>query len=246
MSGSTTSFVAARLLLPDYLVQGQDTTISCPLYQSGSIVEVDSGTVSVYDASNTAVVDGVSATIDGNGVASYTVLGSLTATKTRGMGWRVEWSLTVDGSTTVYRNSAGLMKSRLFPVVTDADLYRRESALDPNGDAPVSALTTFQDKLDEAFVTLEGKLAGKGNLPHLVMEPTALREPLLFLTLHLIFQDFRTRLNETWKEKADDYRDQFKASWDGLAFEYDSTDSGQSDGRRKRSATPSLWMGGFD
>ena len=246
MSGSATSFVAARLLLPDYIVQGQDTAISCPLYQNGVIVAVDSGTVSVFDSSNTAVVSGASVTVDGDGIASYTVLGATTATKTRGMGWRIEWSLTIGSSTTVYRNSAGLVRSRLFPVVTDADLYRRESGLNPAGNAPISSLTTYQDKLDEAFVTLEGKLAGKGSLPHLVMEPTALREPLLFLTLHLVFEDFRTRLNETWSEKSKDYKAAFEKSWDGLAFEYDTTDSGQSDGRRKKSAQPSFWMGGFD
>lgn len=246
MSGSATSFVTARLLLPDYLTQAQDNVISCPLYSQGALVAPTSGTVSVYDASNTAVVDGAPVTITGS-VATYTIsAATLPSTLSRGMGWRVEWSLTVSGVSTTYRNSAGLVRSRLAPVVTDADLFRRESALNPDGTAPVSSLDTYQDYLDEAWVTIHGRLTGRGNLPHLVMEPTTLREPHLLLTLHLVFQDFRTRLNETWKEKADEYKAEYKAAWDGLAFEYDSTDSGQSDGRRKRSAVNSIWMGGFD
>lgn len=247
MSGSATSFRAARLLLPDYLVQEQDNAISCPLWQDGALVTPSIGTVSVYDASNTAVVNAAAVTVTGS-IATYTIPAAvLPSTLSRGMGWRVEWTLTVDGTTTTYRNSAGLVKSRLMPVVTDADLYRRESGLNPDGAAPISRnVTDYQNYLDEAFVTINGRLAGKGNLPHLIMEPTALREPLLLLTLHLIFEDFRTRLNETWSEKAKEYEDKFTKAWDNLAFEYDSTDNGKSDGRRKRSATPSYWMGGFD
>lgn len=246
MSGASTSFVTARFLTPDYLVQGRDNALSCPLWQSGALVAPSSGTVSIYDPSNTAIVNAAAVTVAGS-IATYTVpAATLPASLSRGMGWRVEWTLTVASVSTVYRNSAGLVRSLLAPVITDADLFRRESGLNPTGAAPISSLSTFQDKIDEAWVTLHGRLAGKGNLPHLIMEPTTLREVHLFLTLHLIFQDFRTRLNETWKEKADEYEEKADKRWSELAFEYDSSDSGQSDGRRKRSASPTLWLGGFD
>lgn len=248
MSGSTTTYRTARFLLSDYLVREQDNALSCPLWADGALVAPTQAgsTVSVYDSSNTAVVSGAAVTVTGN-VATYTVsAATLPSTLSLGMGWRVEWSLVVSGVTTVYRNSAGLVRSRLAPVVTDADLFRRESSLNPSGSAPLSSLTDFQDYLDEAWVTLVGKLVGKGNLPHLIMEPSALREPHLYLTLHLVFEDFRTRLNETHVEKAKDYLARFEKAWDGLAFEYDTSDSGQSDGRRKRSANPTVWLGGFD
>jgi len=246
MSGSATSFVSARLLLPDYIVQAQDNALSCPLWQGGTLIAPDSGTISVYDPSNTAVISAASVTVVDD-VATYTVLStSLPSTLSRGMGWRVEWALVIDGSTTTYRNSAGLIKCPLAPVVTDADLYRRESALDPDGNAPVSSLTTYQDYIDEAWVTLHGRLVAKGNLPNRILEPSALREPHLLLTLSLILQDFRTRLNETWAEKAKEYEAKWEKAYDGLAVEYDTTDSGQSDGRRKRSASPTIWLGGFD
>lgn len=246
MAGATTTFRAARLLTPDYLVRGVDNTISCPLYLGGALVAPSAGTVSVYDASNTAVVSGATVTVAGS-VASYTVPAAvLPASLALGMGWRVEWTLTVAGVATVYRNTAGLVRSLLAPVVTDADLYRRESGLDPSGAAPLSSLTTFQDYIDEAWVTLHGKLVGKGSLPHLICEPAALRESHLLLTLALIFEDFKTRLSETHAQKADQYMARFEKAWSELAFEYDKSDSGQSDGRRKRSASPTLWLGGFD
>lgn len=246
MPGATSTYVTARFLSPDYLVQAQANAISCPLYSGGALVAPSSGTVSVYDSSGQAIVSGAAATITGS-IATYSIsAGTLPSTLARGMGWRVEWTLIVGGATTVYRNSAGLVRCELKPVVTDSDLFRREGGLDPAGDSPISSLTDFQDYLDEAWTTILGRLAGRGNLPHLVMEPSALRECHLLLTLHLVFEDFRTRLNETHGQKADTYHTRFEAAWSALSFEYDSTDSGRSDGRRKRAATSAVWLGGWD
>lgn len=246
MPGSTTTFTTARFLAPDYLVQGQANTITCPLWASGALVAPSSGTVSVYDASNTAIVSGAAVTVSGS-VATYTIsAGTLPTSLSRGMGWRVEWTLVVGGATVVYRNAAGLVRSLLAPVVTDADLYRREPALNPSANGPLTSETTFQAWLDEAWVTILGRLAGKGNLPHLVMEPSTLREPHLYLALSLIFEGMETRLPEANTEKATRYHERWEKAWSELAFEYDSSDSGQSDGRRKRAATPTLWLGGWD
>ena len=248
MSGAQTSAMSARLLTPDYLVRGQDNAISCPLWQSGVLVApTQSGsTVSVYDSSNTAVVNGAPVVVTGS-IATYTIpSASLPTTLSFGMGWRIEWSLVVSGAVAGYRNSAGLVRSQLAPVVTDLDLFRRESSLNPDGTAPISTLSNFQDYIDEAWVTIHGKLTGRGSLPHLIMEPTALREPHLLFTLHLIFEDFRTRLSEAWGEKAKDYAKKFESAWQELRFEYDTTSSGQSDGRRKRAAGATVWTCGRD
>lgn len=241
MSGSTTTFTTARFLTADYLVRGRDNALSCPLWNSNALVVPTSGTVTVYDAGNTVIVS-TAVTVVGS-IATYTLPAALVpTTMSLGMGWRVEWSLVVAGLATTYRNNAGLVRSELAPVVTDADLFRRVSGLDPDGPAPLSTLTTYQDKIDEAWVTIHGRLTGKGSLPHLIMEPSALREPHILLTLQLIFEDFKTRLNEAFAADAIDYRDQHKLAWNELRFEYDLADTGRSDGRRKRSATPTVWL----
>lgn len=248
MSGAATTFTTARFLLADYLVQGQDNAVSCPLWKDGALVAPTQAgsTVSVYDSSGTAIVDAAAVTVAGS-IATYTIpAATLPSTLSRGMGWRIEWSLVVAGATTMYRNSAGLVRSRFVPPIADPDLFRRESSLNPAGAAPVSSLADFQDYIDEATVTFIGWLSGKGSLAHLITEPSALREPMILLTLALIFEDFRTRLSETWSEKARDYMTKYEKARDGLAFEYDSSDSGTSDGRRKRSASPTIWLGGFD
>lgn len=252
MSGTTTTYVTARFLTPDYIVQGQDNALSCPLWRDGALVApTQSGsTITIYDSGNNAIVSGAAVTVAGS-IATYTLLASsIPSSLTRGMGWRIEWSLIVSGvspSPSVYRNSAGLVRSQLSPVVTDADLFRRVSGLNPTSAAPLSSLTDYQDYLDEAWVTIHGLLTGKGSLPHLIMEPTALREPMICLALSLIFDDFRTRMDsDKWGEQAKEYHARFEKAWSNLVFEYDTAGTGQSDGRRKRSANPTLWLGGFD
>jgi hypothetical protein len=246
VSGASTTFTTARFLTPDYLVQGQDNELSCPLWRDGVIVEVDSGTVSVYDASGAAIVSGAAVTVDGDGIATYTLPAASTTSRPRGMGWRVEWSLEIGSAETTYRNSAGLVRSQLAPCITDQDLFDRVSGLDPTGDAPLSTFETYQTFINSAWVTIHGRLVGKGSLPHLIMEPSALRETHILLTLTLLFEDFRTRLNENYATVAAEYRQQYKDEWNGLVFEYDTADAGASDGRRKRSASPTCWLGGFD
>lgn len=248
MSGSATTHLTARFLTADYLTRGRDNDLSCPLWRDGALVApTEAGsTVSIYDASGTAIVSAAAVTVTGS-IATYTLAAALVPTSLQlGMGWRVEWSLVVAGVTPsprMFRNNAGLVRSELAPVITDADLFRRVTALNPDHAAPLSTLTDYQDFLDEAWVTLHGRVVGKGSLPHLIMEPSALREPHLLLTLQLIFEDFQTRLNEQFATQAADYREQFKAAFGELRFEYDMADSGRSDGRRKRAASPTVWLG---
>jgi hypothetical protein len=246
VSGASTTFTTARFLTADYLVRGRANTLSCPLWRDGALVAPTQAgsTVTLYDAGNNVVVNGAAVTVTGS-IATYTVSAdTLPSTLSLGMGWRVEWSLVLSGVATQFRNNAGLVRSELAPVITDRDLFRRESSLDPSGSAPITSLTDFQDYIDEAWVTLIGRMVGKGSLPHLVMEPSALREVHLTLALKLLFSDSRTGLDEAWRQKALDYGEEFKAAWNELRFEYDTTDSGQSDGRKKRSAHPTVFTCG--
>lgn len=244
MAGSSTSRLTARFLTGDYLVQARDNALSCPLYLGADPVEPSAGTITITDAAGVAVVSTAAVTITG-GVATYTVpAASLPSTLTRGRGWSVAWSLTVSGVAHVFRNAASLVRSELAPVVTDLDLFRRESALDPDGTAPITSLTTYQPYIDEAWVTIIGRLVAKGNVPNLIMEPTALRELHLVMSLHLVFQDQKSRLSAAWQTKAEEYRALAKDAWDGMTFEYDESDAGRADAQRRSPKRPTF-LGGF-
>lgn len=243
MAGSATTFAAARFLLPDYIVRAQDSALSCPVWLDGNLYPPASGTCTVYDPQDTVIQTGT-VTITAQ-VPTFTLLAAnVPSTLQLQSGWRVEWALTWSTGTVNYQNKAHLVRSELHPVVTAEDLYRRQPALDPKGTAPISAEQDFQSYLDEAWVVLLARILGKGPLPFLIMEPTALRESHLTLTLSLIYEAFSTRLNEAYMEHATMYRERYEAAFADLKFEYDSDQDGQSDGPAKRSASGSVWLMG--
>ncbi len=244
MSGATSTFYSARFLLPDYIVREQENVLSCPVWRDGALVAPTAGTGTVYDSTDN-IVHTQAVTITGS-IASITIpAGTLPSTLSLGSGWRVEWELTVGGSPFFARNKAHLVLSELVPVVTDADLFRRQRGLDPSGPNPISKRTDYQDSIDEAWVTLLGMISGKGPLPFLIMEPTALREPHILLTLSLVFDGLDARTDhDKFAVKAEDYRQQFKDAFAGLAFEYDSDQDGKADSRRKRAASSTIWLTG--
>lgn len=239
-SGAATSGYTARFLLPDMLERGRANALSCPVWQDGALVAPSSGTVTIWDGSGTKQVDAVSVTVTASiATYSYTPSSSLDY----GESWRIEWSLILDGETHVFRNDAALVRVNLYSPITDADLFRRVSSLDPAGSAPISSVSDYQDYLDEAHTVIQNRLISRGNRPNLVLNPSALREVYITLTLSLIFDDFKTKLNDSYGEMAAEYKRDYQAAWDDLRYVYSSSDEEENGGsRRRRAASPSIWL----
>lgn len=230
---------SARIPVPYDIVRGQATTIRCPVYRDGELVEPSSGTCTVYDGSGTVVSTGATTLV--TSISTYTFTPS--STLTLGEGWRVEWSLTLSSVIHVFRSDAALVRVGLFPVVSDQDLFRRVSGLNPSASAPLSSLTTFQDYLDEAWTIIVLKLIGKGNRPALISSPSALREVHILLSLSLIFEDFAVRLRPSYSDDAARWRAQYETEWDHLSFSYDSGDTGVSSAQRRAAQGPMILSG---
>lgn len=237
---------SVRLPLPDLFERGTDTVAYAPVYLDGALVAPSAGTVSVYDTNNVAVVDGAAVTISGD-IAQYTVTGATTTGLTLGEGWRIEWALTVGALTVNAVNDAALVRRVLHPAISDVDLYRRVPALDPNGSAPITSLTDYQDALDESWTVLQRRLIDKGHRPSLVISPGALRECHLQLCLGMVYDDLQVRLaNPDYADRAKVAYDRYEAAWKGLALVYDEDDDGQvdlgEDGTPARRSQPSIWL----
>lgn len=231
---------SARIPTPYDLVRGQATTIRCPVYRDGALVSPSSGTCTVYDSSSVVVSTG--ATVLTGSVSTYTFTPSSTLTLSEG--WRVEWSLTISAVVHTFRSDAALVRMALYPVISDADLFRRVSGLNPAlGEAALSTLTTYQDYLDEAWTVLVLRLISKGNRPALISSPSALRECHLLLTLAFIFEDFAVRLRESFAEDAARFREHYEAEWARLSFSYDTSDSGVSPAQRRAARGPTILSG---
>mgnify|MGYP000503877830 CR=1 FL=1 len=231
---------AVDLPFVEMLEQGRDNTITAPARRSGALVApLGTPTVSVYNASNVAVVDGATATV-ASSVATYAIPEATLADESLGEGWRVVWSLRLGGVEGVYDTTAALVRRRLFPVMSHDRLYKRLSSLDPSGTSPVHSRADFQDELDESWLTIQQRLMAAGRRPWLVVDPYSLAEVHYHLWLSMIYEDFRTRLSEAYREDADRHRAAYDDEWGKLILAYDDDDDGVAD--QRRAAAPAvLW-----
>ena len=238
------SYPAARFQLVDLLVRGVDSALSLRIEQNGAAVTPSALTVSVYRPDGSALVSAASVTPAAT--SSYTVAAATTAQEALGDAWRVEWTATVGGVPTVYRNEAALVRTKLHPVITDTDLYNIASGLDPTSPTALTSETTYSQWRDEAWNQINARIIGQGQRPWLVMSPVAIRDAHLYPSLALIFEDLATRLNEAYEMRAASYRRHYEAAWTRLNFRYDADELGQlvDDDRRRSSRGPTFLSGG--
>lgn len=236
---------APRLRTPTYLERDRDNPIELAVYRDGQLATPSSGTLSVYDASNVAVVNAQAVTVTGQ-KATYTVTAATLASYSYGASWRVEWTLVMpDALTYLWRTDAMLVRVRLYPVVSDADLYARHADLASRQLKGFQA--SWQDKLDEAWADLDTRLVSRGRRPYLILSPSALRGVHLYRILALIYRDLQLSgaEDDRYGALADHYDRQYEAAWAALTFEYDADDDGASDGARRRTAgSPTIWLTG--
>lgn len=243
----TDTAYSARFELPDLIERGRANVVNCRVYRSGALAAPSSGTVSVYNASNTAVVAAAAVTVSGS-VAEYSISAGVLASESLEEGWRIEWALTMpDGVVHTFRNDAACVRARLYAVCTDADIYRRHPDFDPSDAASVAAAgINYQEYLDESWIEIQQGLIARGNRPNLVMSPSALRFVHLYSTLELICRHFSSTSGDgsRWSSLADVYGHKTATAWAALNFLYDSDDDGQADDPSvRRAGLSSVWLG---
>ena len=239
MSQADTKY--AGRLGSEWLERARSNTIKCPVYRDAALVAPSSGTVTVYDGSEDAVVDGAAVTVSGS-IAQYTsTAGTLPITRALEPGWVFLWALVMpDGVTHTFRTIGGLGRRALYPVVSDSVLTDTRSSLTNLRPASKSS---WQDYIDEAWLTITARLEQSGRRPHLVMEPGALREVHTHRSLELIFRDLAINGGPQFLELARDEAAAYRQAWSELRFSYDEDDDGfASSSRRKQPAAATVWL----
>ena len=225
--------LSAHLRGPFTLVKGFSTTISCPIYDGTSLISATAGTYDIVDGSFNVVLAGSLSIV--SGIATLTLATALPY----GDRYRIMFNITLTGSRIAKpENELYVVRQAFYPVVSGVDLYARVPGLDPTSASPHSSYANYNNFLDEAWYTLMNRLISKGNRPHLILSNTALREAHISLTLSMIFEDFSTRLNAEWGDKATAYHKAYEAAWDSLVFSYED----EKKNLRKKSATPTIWL----
>ena len=228
---------------PEFLTRGLPNLIEAQIFDpTGTLIAPDSGSVTVYDASNTKVVDAAGVAIVGS-IATYTITDvELPDTLSLGDGWRIEWDLIISGNPSVkFVRAASLVRSNLFPTVVTADLEARHQNL--------SRLIAIGNDAD-AFITtawevLVRMLLKAGRMPYLVLSPWALHDALVFKSLEIIFRDGHTAAGDgKYAELSEDYRNMFATEWASISFDYDYDQDGDADGTEQAGAESVLYTGG--
>lgn len=230
---------------PEEILWKLTTTLTCPVRKGGVVVAPSSGTITVYNAGGTKVVDGAVVTIV-DGVATYEVTPAMVADETPGAGWWVAWVLVIGGETVEPDNEASLVRRKLYPVLTDQDLFRRVPALDPSEADTFwdSDVTNLESWRDEAWTEIKDRLVEEGVRPALTLSPTAFRRVHRALTLALIFEYLATTLSQEHAQTGERYRAEFKDAWGDLRFIQDADEDGEPDSTDREPAVGTVWLGG--
>lgn len=232
----------ARFRSSETIERGRTQVLSCPTSRAGAAAAPSSGTITIYRPDQTVLVGPAAVSIVSS-VAQYTLSGATTTTEALGEGWLVEWALVMpDTVTHTFRNDAALCRRTLYPVISQDDLVQRHSDL----PALLGTSASYQPYLDEAWATITNRLIAAGRRPYLVIQPSALRDCHLMLTLHLIFVDYSTSAGDggRWQALGAHYATQYESAWGQLRFTYDEDDSNNVDPTKKKSASSQIWTNG--
>jgi len=245
---ATDTLYSARATSHECLEKGRVNNVQQRVYDAGALVSPSSGTLTVYNASQVAVLSGVTVDLTGS-IANYDIPAATFTDEPYGEGWILAWALVMpDGTTRNIRRTASLVVSRLHPPAVAADLFGRLRALDPTNAHPITALTLaeFDDYLDSCWLQIEEKLRRKGRRPWLILSGEALRELQIVGTIALIFEDLATRNQAAFGDKAAYYREQWRVEWADARFQYLEVDSstGSADTDQVGSE-PAVWLQSF-
>lgn len=231
-----------RWLQPAYIERARDSYLEIEVYDGGSLAAPASGTISIYSPAGTAVVDAAAVTVTGS-KAHYTITAATVAGESFGARWRVEWLLTMpDLAAHLFRQDGALVRVRLGPVITDADLTARYPDLDNFRDTSISSWEPF---ILEGWWDVVGRLESSGRRPYLVISPEALRPAHLHTTLGLICRSLAGSgdAENRWHMLADLHESKAEDAWARTTLAYDADDSGAADSDRA-SLMPTLWLAG--
>ena len=244
----------ARIQLHEVLIRGRAATTTLAAYADGVQFVPVSATFKLEKPDGTAQIDTVAATVSGSGTMAYDIpAGQLpVSTTTLSDGYQILWSaIDTDGGEFTFRRPCAVTLSKLYPVITDLDLVANYSDIEA---IRPSSLSSYQNFLDEAWITIIQRVRDQGNFEYLIMDPQSLRSVHLDLTFYLIFKDMDSSgLGDgtRYLELAKEHRFQFEAGWKRLKFRYDLDQDNTMDNDESRrpanpviytSRPPSVWI----
>lgn len=230
--------------LPRMIKRGENQTLDVTWFENNTAVlgTVTGATLTLKQGS-TVLLDNVAATSFGG--PTYSATYDLLAATTTGLMFTDTmleiWTLTTASGSVTARRSGHLVRTVLYPMVTDADLIARHARIE---DIRPPTLTNFSSYIDLAWEMINRDLLKKGRRPELVLDSYALIDMHVYKTLELIFRDATTFVGAgRYEDLADRYFEAYRDEWENVQFRYDRNENDALEDGEREAASPSIWLG---
>jgi hypothetical protein len=217
--------------LPAFWVRGADNTLTCSVYSDeGTAQTATAGTLSVYQGGTLLASPTVTPGTSPAGSAALTA--ATTSSLQLGTTYREVWTLTIGGTDYTFGRSAYLVRTLLYPVLTDSEF----TSIYPNLlDMVGGTVTNLSGWRVKAWERLNRWLIGKGRRPELVLDSWALLDLHREWTRELLAEHlWSTTQDEYWHTMRDDAKVCREHEQGTLNLTYDADENGYDSGDEER------------
>ena len=169
----------------ELLERGTEQITELPIYRNGGLATIAAVKYTLYKPDQTKHTDNQTGTFAGN-IPQYThTAGDLINSMVLGEGYMQEWTITIGTQDFTFRRMAAIVRRRLYPVVSDIDLYATYKQLE---SLRPQSINSYQDYIDEAWYNILQRIRTEGGgLEYLVMSPESLRSAHMNLSLSVSY-----------------------------------------------------------
>ena len=216
---------------PTLIERDTAQTVGVTVTRSGTDATITSATVTLYKPNGDAVIDAQTATVAG-GLVTYDIGSAVLSSEAYGQAWLLRFDVVISSLSYSFYNDAVLCLSRIFPPIGTSALTDRHG--DITNLLPTGT-TSPQSYIDSAWVELLGRLYSDAIPFWTLRTVSALRPPLLYAALHLVFRDFATMIDpgDRYAELADHYEIKARKEYAKMRGFFDNSQDNQASTERK-------------
>ena len=228
---------------PDQIARATAQTLSLETFYDGEVAAavVAGSSITIKDEGGNDIVAAAAITSP-QGVASYDLAAAtVPATLSYSDDWMIFWTLVMpDGRTYVFKRSAALVHSRLYPPVAQSHMTERHTEL-------VTFVRDY-DKSLQPYITagwreVTGRLEEKGRRPWLILNSSSLFLTHLKFSLGFAYRDMAQSLaGGRYAELEVKYLEEAEKAFERVSLKYDSDEDQIPDEERTPAGPPILLM----
>jgi hypothetical protein len=215
---------SARWRGPTLIEQGKAESLSVAIERDGAAAPLVSGTLTIYNAAGTKIIDAVAGTVAA-GVFTFPTIGATVFdAETLGPNYliQVDVDMGAEGDFR-FMNDMVLCLAQLYPTVGQTDLVQRHSEAAALLGATV---TSLQQYIDQAWSDITTRLYLESVEFWTWRTPAATRQVLFDRALELLFFDYSTLLNgaDRYLSLANHYSELYERDWERLQSKADTAE----------------------